>query len=226
MQRSASIEALLAKAEADFKGLKSDYEASLHEKHVREALKVGIKNIFENLRSCLDYMAHDIFESHCATARKPSRLYFPIRQSHQEFGNAIASDFPGLSAVSPQTVRILEAVQPFNDSWLGQFNKLNNHNKHQDLVEQTRTEQRQVTVSRGDSSVSWGPGVTFGSGVSVVGVPIDPKTQMPVPNSVANTEVVTWVDFKFADIDQQVLPFIEKSIANIRQVFNDLAPCV
>ncbi len=224
MKRSASIKALISRAESDFKDLKVEYDRSLHDKHVREELKVDIKNIFENLRSCLDYVARDIFEKHCAGAKEPAHLYFPIRQTGKEFGVAIASDFPGLASASPATHQILEAVQPYNNPWLGQFNKLNNHNKHQDLVEQTRTEQRQVTVSRGGGSVSWGPGVNFGSGVSVMGVPIDPRTQMPVPNNVAKTEVTIWVDFKFAEIGESVLPFIERSINSVRQLFNNLEP--
>lgn len=121
---------------------------------------------------------------------------------------------------------ILEAVQPYRDPWLGQFNQLNNHNKHQDLVEQTRTEAQQVAVSRAGGSVSWGPGVTFGSGVSVMGVPIDPRTQMPVPNNVAKTEVVVWVDFRFKEIDQSVLPFVQASLQNVEKVFRGLRPHV
>lgn len=226
MKRAGSIAALLKKARADFARLKDEYNASLHEKHVREDLKVSIKNIFENLRSCLDYLAHDIHETHCAGSKKPDRLYFPIRQSATDFGTAITSDFPGLPSAAPQVYSMLEAAQPFRDPWLGQFNKLNNHNKHQDLVEQSRSEARHVTVSRGGGSVSWGPGVTFGSGVSVMGVPIDPKTQMPVPNAVVKTEVVTWVDFRFREIDQAVLPFIEKSIENVEKLFSSLRPHV
>lgn len=222
MKRSASIKALISKADTEFKNLKVEYDQSLHDKQVREELKVDIKNIFENLRSCLDYIAHDIFESQCAGAKEPARLYFPIRQTAKEFGAAITTDFPDLESVSPASHQIIEAIQPYNDPWLGQFNKLNNHNKHQDLVEQTRTEQRQVTVSRGDGSVSWGPGVTFGSGVSVVGIPIDPRTQMPVPNNVAKTEVTVWVDFKFSEINESVIPFVEKSINRIKKLFSDL----
>jgi hypothetical protein len=226
MKRADSIAALLKKARSDFARLKDEYNASLHEKHVREDLKVSIKNIFENLRSCLDYLAHDIHETHCAGSKKPDRLYFPVRQSATDFGTVIASDFPGLLSAAPQVYSMLEAVQPFRDLWLGQFNKLNNHNKHQDLVEQSRSEARHVTVSRGSGSVSWGPGVTFGSGVSVMGVPIDPKTQMPVPNAVVKTEVVTWVDFRFREIDQSVLPFIEKSIESVEKLFSSLRPHV
>lgn len=224
MKRAASIEALLKKANADFVELKAAYDTSLHEKHVREDLKVLIKNIFENLRSCLDYIAQDTFESHCATSKKPDRLYFPIRSTAPEFSLAVSKDYPGLQGAAKNVYDLLDSVQPYQDPWLAQFNKLNNHNKHQDLVEQTRTESRHVTVSRGGGSVSWGPGVSFGLGVSVVGVPIDPKTQMPVPNTIAKTEVVIWVDFRFKEIDQPVLPFVETSIKNVDKVFCALRP--
>ncbi len=224
MKRAASIEALLRKAKQDFVGFKTAYESSLHEKHVCEDLKVSIKNIFENLRSCLDYLAQDIFETRCASAEKPDRLYFPIRATSRESVQAISKDYPNLQVTDRVVYDTLEAVQPFLDPWLGQFNKLNNHNKHQDLVEQTRTEARHVTVSRGGSSVSWGPGVTFGSSVSVVGVPIDPRTQMPVPNTVTKTEVVIWVNFRFKEIDQPVLPFVEASLQNVEKLFQQLRP--
>jgi hypothetical protein len=223
MKRAASIEALLKKANADFVKLKKAYESSLHERHVREDLKVSIKNIFENLRSCLDYLAQDICEKHCATAKKPDRLYFPIRATSGEFVQAIAMDYPNLQTTAEVVYDTLEAVQPYHDPWLGQFNRLNNHNKHQDLVEQTRTEERRVTVSRGEGSVSWGSGVTFGSGVSVMGVPIDPRTQMPVPNAVAEMEVVIWVAFWFKEIDQPVLPFVEASLQNVGGLFQQLS---
>ena len=222
MKRASSIEALLRKANGDFANLRAAYESSLHEKHVREDLKVAIKNIFENLRSCLDYLAQDIFETHCGSARKPDLLYFPIRSTPNDFNQAISKDYPNLQSTSRAVFDILEAIQPYRDPWLGLFNKLNNHNKHQDLVEQTRSETRQVTVSRGKSSVSWEPGVSFGSGVSAMGVPIDPRTQIPVPNTVAKTEVVVWVDFRFKEIDQSVLPFVQASLRNVGRVFRDL----
>lgn len=149
MKRAASIEALLRKANADFADLRVAYDSSLHEKHVREDLKVAIKNIFENLRSCLAYLANDIFDTHCSSAKKQDRLYFPIRSTADEFRQAIARDFPNLQSAAKAVFDILEEVQSYHDPWLGQFNSLNNHNKHQDLVEQTRTEARQVTVSRG-----------------------------------------------------------------------------
>jgi hypothetical protein len=223
VNRSKSITALIGKAKKDFVVLKKDYDNSLNQKIISEELKIDIKNIFENLRSSLDYIAHDIHEA-CITTKPPRILYFPIKQSRKEFDIGINKDFTDLNTNFPDVYSILESVQPYTDSWLTKFNKLNNNNKHQDLVEQTRTEQRQVTVSAksGGGSVSWGPGVTFGSGVSVMGVSVDPRTQMPVANNTVNTEVVTWVDFKFQENGESVLPFIETSINKIENLFNQL----
>ena len=223
MNRNNSIQALIDKSKKDFSALKGDYEASLESQHISEELKIDIKNIFENLRSCLDYMAHDIHEE-CVTGRQSSRLYFPIRQTRNEFNQVINSDFPNLQTTNSDVYSLLEKIQPYNDDWLGKFNKLNNNNKHQNLEEQTKTESRKVTVSspQGGGSISYGPGVTFGGGVSVMGVPIDPKTQLPIPNNQVKTEITIWVNFKFTENGESVLSFVEKSIHNIETLFLEL----
>ena len=222
MKRASSIETLLRKSKTVFADLKRAYDSSLHEKHMREDLKVDIKNIFENLRSCLDYLAQDIFETHCPSVKSPSRLYFPTLPTATEFNLTVSRGYPSLLTTSPIVYGILESVQPYHDPWLGQFNRLNNDNKHQDLVEQTRTESHQVTVSRGGGSVSWGPGVTFGGDVRVMGVPIGQRTQMPIPNNVAQTQVITWVDFRFKDNGISVLQFIDTSLTNVEKIYRDL----
>jgi hypothetical protein len=224
VNRIKSITALLDKVKKGFVVLTKDYDNSLNQKEISEELKIDIKNIFENLRSCLDYLAHDIHEA-CINGNPPKLLYFPIKQSKGEFDSCINKDFINLNINFPDIYFILESVQPYNDSWLTKFNKLNNNNKHQDLVEQTRIEQKHVTVSSksGGGSVSWGPGVTFGSGVSVMGVSIDSHTQMPVPNTIVNTEVITWVDFKFKENGESVIPFIKTSINKIENIFIQLS---
>lgn len=226
MKRSLSIEALIRKARQGHQDLRAAYEASLHERYVREDLKVEIKNIFENLRSCLDYMAHEIYEVFCGQNPPPSHLYFPIRQNEVDFDMAIGNYFPNLVTVAPRIVAFLKSIQPFRDPWLRNFNQLNNHNKHQDLVPQTRTEVKQVSVTTpGGGSISWGSGVHFGGGVSVLGVPIDPRTQLPIPNKQVETKIMIWVDFKFKDIDESVLPFIDDSIQKVESIYSELQKC-
>ena len=100
MKRSSSIEALLKRATFDLGKLREVYNASLHEKHVRDDLKVSIKNIFENLRSCFDYLAQDTFDTLCVGAKKPDRLYFPIRATEPEFAKVMAKDYPSVESAT------------------------------------------------------------------------------------------------------------------------------
>ena len=225
MKRATSIEALINRSRQGAVDLRAAYEKSLHEKVIREELRVDLKNIFENLRSCLDYIAQELFETYCASRPKPDRLYFPIRSSPSDFVAAVARDFPDLLANCKPAYDYLESIQPYHAPWLGQFNKLNNKNKHQDLSEQARTETRAVSVTRPGTSggVSWGPGVRFGSGVSVMGVPIDPRTQLPVPNNQVQTTITTWIDFRFSEINESVLPFVEASINNVEAAYKFLS---
>lgn len=222
MSRSKSIDALLSKSDNDLVILKKDYDAALQAKNISEEIKIDIKNIFENLRSALDYLAHDISEQ-LATSH-PKILYFPIRQSVAEFSATMTKDYPGVEGNNAEIYSILEQAQPYNNPWLGKFNKLNNNNKHQKLVEQTRMESKRVSVtSPGGGGVSWGPGVTFGGGVSVMGVPIDPRTQLPVSNNQVKTEITIWVDFKFEENGESVLPFIQQSIVEVRNIHEQIS---
>ncbi|WP_419783037.1 hypothetical protein [Malaciobacter marinus] len=75
----------------------------------------------------------------------------------------------------------------------------------------------------GEGSVSWGEGVSFGGSVSVMGAPIDINTQLPAEGSNVNTKITIWVDFKFKDNGESILPFIEKSINNVEVLFVSLS---
>ena len=218
MSREKNIVALVSRCRSTLDDLKGAYQSSLNAKEVSKELKIDIKNILENLRSCLDYLAHDIHDEFIPGTI--SRLYFPICDTVEKLENAIARDYSGLDQISPDVYNLLEEVQPYNDDWLGNFNRLTNNNKHEDLEEQTRTETKRVTVSAksGNGSVSWGSGVTFGSGVSVMGVPIDSNTQLPVPNSTTETKIEIWVDFKFAENGESVIPFLTKSIDKVESL--------
>jgi len=51
----------------------------------------------------------------------------------------------------------------------------------------------------------------FGKGVSIMGVPIDPSTQLPVPNDLVETRIENWISFLFEGSNVNVLWLCKKS---------------
>ena len=213
-QRHPSIAALIARTQHDLTRIEGEYNGSLAAKQVSDSLRIDIKNQCENLRSILDYLAHDIRDRYCPPPEK-DRFYFPILPDKATFDSQVDKWFPGLRMASPQLVGYLESEQPFQPGheWLGSFNRVNNENKHANLVEQTRSEAKETRVSGPSGQVSWGQGVTFGQGVSIMGVPIDPRTQLPVPSNLLRVEQITWVDFRFAGEEVSALRLLKQATA-------------
>jgi hypothetical protein len=226
MARKDSIQALLTKVKAQIQQIQAEYDKSLHAKSVDAQLRIDIKNACENLRSVLDYIAKDIRERYCPSAPANTRFYFPILPDKPTFDRKIDEWFPGLRLAAPAVVAALESTQPFQkgQEWLGQFNQVNNDNKHGDLVEQTRVERTETRVTGHAGQVSWGQGVTFGPGVSVMGVPIDPRTQLPVPDPSVKVERITWVDFHFAGMGVSALGLLRQVLAGIERIEATIRP--
>lgn len=224
--RKSSIQALLKKTDSQIRQIEGEYNKSLHTKVIDPGLRVDIKNACENLRSVLDYLAADIRERYCPKASSTDRFYFPILPDKKTFDSRLDQWFPGLRQSAPAVVSALEAIQPFQvgQEWLGHFNRLNNENKHGDLVEQTRVEAQETKVTGQGGQVSWGPGVTFGQGVSVMGVPIDPRTRLPIPHPSIKVARITWVDFQFADIGVSALGLLKKALAGISSIEAAIRP--
>jgi hypothetical protein len=225
-KRTMDIGALLERCDIDITKIQQEYNDSLQNQTVRTDLQVDIKNFCENLRSVLDYIAHDIREIHCARADPKARFYFPILPTRAEFEAQTKRAYPGLDSAVPDLWQFLESVQPYHDAsrWLGVFNKINNENKHGNLVAQTRTETQQVRVSFGSGSVSWTPkNVKFGSGVLIGGVPVDPQTQMPIPHPSQKVERILWVDFRFEGENVSALGLLTQTLAGIKSIADSVA---
>ena len=223
--RTDDINALLKRSGRDFNALRGKYEQCLHEQTISADLKIDIKNLAGNLRSVLDYIANDIRDTCCPCAKVNDRFYFPILPDVASFNAQCAKWYPGLENSCPDLWSYLESIQPChkNYEWLGHFNRLNNENKHESLVEQTRTETKRVNVKFGGGGVSWNPdAVKLGSGVLIGGVPVNLNTQMPVPHPSQTVELVTWVDFRFDGINVSALALLKNSLEGI----SGIAQCV
>lgn len=201
------INAILKKAKSTLNLIEAKYNESLHDQSISDELLVEIKDYLGNLRSSLDYLANKI-----------PKKYFPICKTEAEFNNATND----LEASLKTTIK---KWQPFqNNEWLSHFSILNNKTKHVTLIPQKRKEDVVASVSspRG-GSVSWGSGVTFDSGVSVMGVPIDPSTQMPIPNDIVKTEKTTWVSFEF---EHENLPSKISALPFLKDCFDKIIKAI
>ena len=206
--------------------IESEYRASLQASAISVNLKIDIKNFCENLRSVLDYLAHDIHEAHCSTAKPDDRFYFPILPDVKQFESQMNKWFPDLAFAKPDLWNYLETMQPYHSGfeWLGQVNKINNENKHGDLVEQTRVERNEIRVTaQSGVQVSWNPNaVKFGNGVSIAGVPVNPSTQLPMPHPSQKVEKIIWVDFQFAGIGVSAIQLLQQTLAGTKQIAEDI----
>lgn len=221
-KRQDSIDALLARCKQQLAEIEGSYNKALQDKDIPNLLKIEIKNFCENLRSVLDYLAHDVREKHCPRENPKDKFYFPILPDLAQYKAQMSKWFSGLDTSCPALWGCWESVQPYqkNQSWLRDFNRLNNGNKHGDLVPQTKSERREVRVSDSKGGkVSWDPGaVTFGTGVFIGGVPVDPGTQLPVPSPGQTVEHITWVDFHFDGINGSALTLLRISLKGVAEI--------
>lgn len=222
--RRSDIEALLTRSERVLEQIEAEYQRSLDQNEISAELRIDIKNLCENLRSVLDYLAHDIRERFCPNAK--GRFYFPILPDRKQFEKKVAAWFPDLDTKAPELWKYLESIQSYhsNRAWLGQFNSVNNDNKHDSLVEQTRYEIEQVRATgQSGGQVSWNPAnVRFGRGVLINGVPVDPATQLPVPDPSQLIERILWVDFQFEGIGVSALQLLKRALSGTSEIFNEV----
>ena len=226
LTRKDSIEALLSKSKQQFEDIIREYQLSLNKQNISDILKVDIKNYCENIRSILDYLAHEIHDKYCSTSTR-AKYYFPILPDNEQFAARMSRWYPSLISSNNSIYSYLESIQPYNPNcaWLGEFNKVNNDNKHADLVEQTKTQSERITAKSNSSksSVTWSPqNVKFGSGVYINGVPVNPKTQMPEPSPNQTVTKEIWVDFIFEGINISAISLLKKTINGVVKIYEDL----
>ena len=216
--------ALLDHADAELPKIKLAYEASLNAKQISPVLLVEIKNVFENIRSALDFVAHGVHGKHCAAAKK-AKIYFPYAiasQTRSDFARSgrIDACIPGITQSRPDVATMLEEMQHFGSKgfrWLPSFMTLTNENKHQRLVPQTRKETKELRVSGGGASISLGQGASIslgqGASISIGGAVIRGGQTFDANNPPrvegGKVEVITWVSSHFETTGDPVLPFVE-----------------
>lgn len=223
------LNSMITRAETLLGELEKVYTRDLAAREVTpEALNIT-HEIVEKCSNILDQAMTLAYE----TQIKPKLLtppkrggYFPAASDEQSYRSALGQwQAANLDALVPDLDRKLRLLQPFShpsNAIFGRIKVLANK-KHAGLAPQVRKEQERVNVSRrGQGGVSWGPGVTFGPGVRVMGAPIDPRTQLPIPTAGVDVTVEKWVSFHFEEGGEDALTFCRDAIRAARRVMQTL----
>ena len=224
MSRKDDVKTIIAAAKSQYENIRKDYNRALRDESLD--LRVPVKNLMENLRSSLDYMAHDIYESCCRTSRivagKPDlrRIYFPYSQNATKFISSVGRSLPDLAILNPDVYDLISSIQPFrcNDAWLYYLCSIINEKKHDKLKAQVRSETEIYTVESKNGSVSIpvkNPNVKISSmrgSVKIFGVPADFTSDgIRTAHSDSLTHKrIKWVAFTFEGTDVNVIELLEK----------------
>ena len=226
-----NIATSLDRADELLKELLAEYDACLKSKIVSDRAIHLTHEICEKLCGILDRTARRYWEAHIALAltqddRDKADIYFPIAGTVGGMDSTLGRW--RWKAVRPQHQDVYDyllAQQPFSSTtngWLAIIKDLAVKSKHIDLNPQVRAEDRRVTVTGQGGSVSWGAGVTFGSGVSVMGAPIDPRTQCIVPTQGVTERIETWVGFIIQDWNVNAAGLCKEACEGIRRIAKEM----
>ena len=206
-------------------------ENSVHLRIRNLAVEVAVK-----LRGALDHAAHVVYEATIEPNLSPdesrnAKVYFPVADNENAFRSTMGrGKMLSLEKDSPETFAVFWRAQPFvsaDNRWLAILGHVVNKGKHVRLMQQVRQVKQRTTVQRGNSSVSWTRGnVKFGSDVSVVGAPIDPRTQDVAPTAGVTFRTVDLVSYEFPDYDVNVLAFLKDALAGVDILTKELLSAV
>jgi hypothetical protein len=233
----ANLLASLDRADELLETLLAEFTKSLSSKEVSARATQLTHEVLERLRSVLDRLARLYWEKNVAPElpeddRKAATVYFPIVADQKSFDSILGRWRWWTVRDKHQAIyEFLLGNQPFatkSNGWLKTLNDLAVEGKHIDLVPQTKTEERRITVERGGASVSWNPAaVKFGSGpgvsVSVAGAPLDPRTQRIVPTPGVTERLETWVSFNIEGYNVNAAAFCTAACRDVRRIATEMS---
>ena len=228
------IKSILDRADELLKDLEEEYNHCLQANKVTDRAKNITHEVLEKLRSALDqtmFQAWEKYVSHNLSHKQieSAHVYFPITSDLNSFRSMLGRGFmTNLDSIHINLYDFILNRQPFKskeNQWLDLLSKIAAEGKHIRLTPQKRTETRRIKVSRSDGkSVSWDPSsVRFGSsGVSIVGAPIDPRTQRIVPTPGVIEQVEIWVSFILEGYDVNALGFCKQACQKTRVLIEEM----
>ncbi len=225
----------LDRADELLKELLAEYETCLRSKSVTDRAVQLTHDVCERLRSVLDRTARRYWEIHISPViteedRKAASIYFPIAKNIASMDSILGRwRWKAVRHQHQPAYDYLLAQQPFsntNNRWLAVIDELAVAGKHIDLVPQTRTEEKRITVSRGGGSVTYNPAaVKFGSAgtVRLAGALVDPRTQRIIPTDGVTERVELWVSFVISSHNINAAGLCKEACAGTRRIATEMS---
>ena len=227
---NANIEACLERADELTAELEAEYISCLAAKEVSARAKQLTHEVAERLRSALDRMARVYWDQKIRPSlpdeeHEKAVVYFPIVNNDHALDSTLGRwRWKSVQADHASLHGYLRATQPYVDQnavWLRILSEVATEGKHVDLIPQTKTVQRHTVIKSGLGMVLFGPGVKFGNGVSIMGAPVDPKTQRIVPTPGVKEEITDWVSFQISGYGVEALDFLKSATQNTRKLVQE-----
>lgn len=221
----------LDRADELLRELLAEYNDCLRKKAVTDRATQLTHDVCEKLRNVLDRTARRYWDLHVAQHiseedRKIAAVYFPIVPNQANMDSILGRwRWKSVRQQHQLVYDYLLSQQPFmnpSNCWLAVVNDLAIAGKHIDLVPQVKHEERRTTVSGPGGSVSWGSGVTFGSGVSIMGAPVDPRTQRIIPTHGLTEKIETWISFVVVGHNVNAAGLCTEACAGTRRIANEM----
>jgi hypothetical protein len=229
---ASELESMLDRADELLKDLEDEYRKCLESQNVTERARNLTHEVLDKLRSVLDHAMARAWRKYVAPNlvekdRQRARVYFPITSDlaslRSTLGRGYMSD---LDKVHKKLYDFLLEKQPFSaqeNRWLDLLTKIAGEGKHVQLTPQKRSETRRIRVSGHGGEVSWDTSsVKFGGGVSVLGAPIDPRTQRIVPTPGVTERVEIWVSFICEGYGVNALGFCKEACQKTRALIEEM----
>lgn len=237
--RLNDIRELLQDVEDNIKLIEKEYQKALTDKDIQQVMKVKVKSSLENLRSCLDYCAHDIYDIIYKAIDYKSigelerlKIYFPYGETDVNFKASVGRTFKRLKTVNSQVYVIIESIQPFkcNNNWLVELCRITNNIKHKELIKQQRMDTKSLNIN-GINLIKYEGTVV---NITMSGNTFNGKKQQS-DIIIKNSEVVSdlndigleaffinWVRFTFNNTNIDVLKLLKISYSEIKRMIDDL----
>lgn len=148
------IAALLDDAAEQMRTAEKLHDEALDNADARSRFKTRVKNVLENQRSALDYLAVGITKEY---GTPKGLIYYPLAQSEDEFAAVMERKMPGVTAAQPDIAAAIQRHQPYNNEWLRELSQLTREQKHNQLTLQIvdETYQCRVTEKETGAFVQW-----------------------------------------------------------------------